>query len=215
MGDNNLKKLNLNDDEIDFLFNLNKNFLFFNSNLNLNIKNIYEKEEITDVIFEEFKSLNTKDSDRFNLIYKIITSLNVINPLTINKERFIFKFDDFFVFDKIFDDNENKYLIKNVRFKTITEMGIEEEEKEMEMAFGTILFNLDRVSNMYVEYIKSMPSSSGGNKKTKKSDKYTVKQLKTMAFVYNVNTTKKSNGKIVNLKSNELLTKLKKSKIIL
>jgi hypothetical protein len=215
MGDNNLKNLNLNDDEIDFLFNLNKNFLFFNSNLNLNIKNIYEKEEITDVIFEEFKSLNTKDSDRFNLIYKIITSLNVINPLTINKERFIFKFDDFFVFDKIFDDNENKYLIKNVRFKTITEMGIEEEEKEMEMAFGTILFNLDRVSNMYVEYIKNMPSSSGGNKKTKKSDKYTVKQLKTMAFVYNVNTTKKSNGKIVNLKSNELLTKLKKSKIIL
>jgi len=63
--------------------------------------------------------------------------------------------------------------------------------------------------------LKNIREFIGGNKKTKESDKYTVKQLKTMAFVYNVNTTKKSNGKIVNLKSDELLTKLKKSKILL
>ena len=62
---------------------------------------------------------------------------------------------------------------------------------------------------------KRMNELDGGNKKTKESDKYTVKQLKTLAFVYNVKSTKKSNGKIVNLKSDELLTKLKKSKIIL
>jgi hypothetical protein len=55
---------------------------------------------------------------------------------------------------------------------------------------------------------------SGGNKKTKEADKYTVKQLKTLAFVYNIKTTKKSNGKIVNLKKDGLFAKLKRNKII-
>lgn len=74
-----------------------------------------------------------------------------------------------------------------------------------------------QIQNIYKYYLLNLTNFnlSGGNKKTKGSDKYTVKQLKTMAFVYNVKTTKKSNGKIVNLKSDELLAKLKKSKIIL
>lgn len=53
----------------------------------------------------------------------------------------------------------------------------------------------------------------GGNKKIK-SD-YTVKQLKTIALIYNVKTTKKLNGKDVNLKKEGLLAKLKRWKIIL
>ena len=53
----------------------------------------------------------------------------------------------------------------------------------------------------------------GGNKKIK-SD-YTVKQLKTIALIYNVKTTKNLNGKDVNLKKEGLLAKLKRSKIIL
>lgn len=53
----------------------------------------------------------------------------------------------------------------------------------------------------------------GGNKKSK-SD-YTVKQLKTIALIYNVKTTKNLNGKDVNLKKEGLLAKLKRSKIIL
>jgi hypothetical protein len=83
-----------------------------------------------------------------------------------------------------------------------------------ESFFPSVIVQYNVINRFFLLNLNNF-NLSGGNKKTKKSDKYTVKQLKTMAFVYNVNTTKKSNGKIVNLKSNELLTKLKKSKIIL
>lgn len=82
-------------------------------------------------------------------------------------------------------------------------------EQSVIVEYNTIL------SEKIQELKKRMNKIDGGNKKTKGTDKYTVKQLKTMAFVYNVKTTKKSNGKIVNLKSVELLAKLKRSKIIL
>jgi hypothetical protein len=107
--------------------------------------------------------------------------------------------------------NEKKKKIEEKKKK------IEEIEKEIEEIEKKIeITKREREEEIDFEILsKKMNESGGGNKKTKESDKYTVKQLKTLAFVYNVKSTKKSNGKIVNLKSDELLTKLKKSKIIL
>jgi hypothetical protein len=129
----------------------------------------------------------------------------------IDQDKVIFILKDYLLYN-LLHINE---LIEEMNNKG-TEGTIEVIDIPSEEAYNTFtesdILNYSDILNEKIIELKKM---GGGNKKTKKSDKYTVKQLKTMAFVYNVNTTKKSNGKIVNLKSNELLTKLKKSKIIL
>lgn len=64
-----------------------------------------------------------------------------------------------------------------------------------------------RVGDMYITF---KPKSSTGGKK----NQYTVKQLKSIALIHNIKTTKKLNGKIVNLKKDGLIAKLKKNKVI-
>ena len=55
-------------------------------------------------------------------------------------------------------------------------------------------------------------ASSGGYKKVK--DKYTVKELKTIASRNNIKTTKKLDGKTVPLNKKGLVAKLKRNKVI-
>ena len=55
-------------------------------------------------------------------------------------------------------------------------------------------------------------ASSGGYKNAK--DKYTVKDLKTIASRNNIKTTKKLNGKTVPLNKKGLVAKLKRNKVI-
>jgi hypothetical protein len=209
MGDL-LKNLQLNEDQIVKVKNIEENLNFLNNYFNLEKINIYDKQIISyNNYWDGFKSLDTEDSDRINFIFKNIKLLNLnrkyINTLINQDKKSIIKIDDFFIYDVqeyVGSDGILNDLTENVEFKK---------------DFNDILDYLIDVSIEYKKIIeeKGENTSEGGNKKTKKSDKYTVKQLKTMAFVYNVNTTKKSNGKIVNLKSDELLTKLKKSKILL
>jgi hypothetical protein len=66
---------------------------------------------------------------------------------------------------------------------------------------------IERVGDMYITF---KPKSSTGGKK----NQYTVKQLKSIALIHNIKTTKKLNGKIVNLKKDGLIAKLKKNKVI-
>jgi hypothetical protein len=162
--------------------------------INNNEKEVQIVKNIYIILNNHISRLNTlgnekTDKDTLNFSDYII----YIN----NRASLLDNFDFDLFIDKIKEKiNNNKEKIKR----------IEEIKKEREREIEEIEFEI---------LSKKMNESEGGNKKTKKSDKYTVKQLKTMAFVYNVNTTKKSNGKIVNLKSDEILTKLKKSKIIL
>jgi len=141
---------------------------------------------------------------------------STIDGETINEDQVIFILIEFLLYNLV-HINELIELMNNkgTEGKEGTEGTIEVINIPSD-AYDTVTeSDIFRYSAILNEKIIKLKNMGGGNKKTKKSDKYTVKQLKTMAFVYNVNTTKKSNGKIVNLKSNELLTKLKKSKIIL
>lgn len=59
--------------------------------------------------------------------------------------------------------------------------------------------------------------SSGGYKKggnANAKDKYTVKELKTIAYRNNIKTTKKLDGKTVPLNKKGLMAKLKRNKVI-
>ena len=58
--------------------------------------------------------------------------------------------------------------------------------------------------------------SSGGYKKGKANakDKYTVKELKRIASRNNIKTTKKLDGKTINLNKKGLMAKLKRKKLI-
>ena len=59
------------------------------------------------------------------------------------------------------------------------------------------------------------PSSGGYKKgKAKAKDKYTVKELKTIASRNNIKTTKKLDGKTVPLNKKGLMAKLKRNKVI-
>jgi hypothetical protein len=234
MGDNNLEQYEeLSDDQKEKLKELSDNLQFVNNYLkklsgsgseqlykNYSGKNsgndseelnIYKKLIIDNTNY--YYGFYKTDNDRINFIFSNIlllksniTNINAINPTKYKNSTI----DISYIFD---------YDVKDFSYKA-TQITRTEGVK-FKFGFDDILDYLIAFSvgnsNAIKEIIEENGenTSEGGNKKTKKSDKYTVKQLKTMAFVYNVNTTKKSNGKIVNLKSDEILTKLKKSKIIL
>ena len=93
-------------------------------------------------------------------------------------------------------------------------------EREMRAKFNAADKETEQRLNDYSDELRKQQidrsigsTNIGGNKKIK-SD-YTVKQLKTIALIYNVKTTKNLNGKDVNLKKEGLLAKLKRRKIIL
>jgi hypothetical protein len=174
-----------------FTINENNNYYSDDEELVQIVKNIYI------ILNNHISRLNTLGNEKIDK--DTLTLSNYI--IYSNKKASLLDNFDFDLFigkikEKI---NNNKEKINKIKGR----LEIERLEKEREE------------ENDFKILSKRMNESEGGNKKTKKSDKYTVKQLKTMAFVYNVKSTKKSNGKIVNLKSDELLTKLKKSKIIL
>ena len=203
MGDL-LNKLDLNENQIVKVKNIEDNLNFINNYLKLKYINIKKKKYISGQDYwAGFKSSNTNDSDRVNLIFNIIMLLNsnrrYINSLNSEEKKLLININNFFSYDT--DYYEGGYELT--------------EEVKFTKDFDYILDELIIISDENRKTIEEINTSTGGNKKTKGTDKYTVKQLKTMAFVYNVKTTKKSNGKIVNLKSEELLAKLKRSKIIL
>lgn len=60
-----------------------------------------------------------------------------------------------------------------------------------------------------IEEAKAAATATGGYKK-----KYTVKELKSIASRNNIKTTKKLDGKTVNLNKKGLMAKLKRKKLI-
>jgi hypothetical protein len=234
MGDNNLEKNEeLSDDQKKKLKELSDNLQFVNNYL----KNLSGSG--SEQLYKKYSDKNSgNDSEELNIYKKLIIDNNnyYYGFYKTDNDRINFIFSNILLLNSntknINAINPTKYKNSTIKILYIFDYDVNDysynatqitrtEEVKFKSEFDDILDYLIAFSVENREAIEKIieengeNTSEGGNKKTKKSDKYTVKQLKTLAFVYNVKSTKKSNGKIVNLKSDELLTKLKKSKIIL
>jgi len=85
--------------------------------------------------------------------------------------------------------------------------------KETEERRKINVWKLDKkIDGIFKEAEAKALSSTGGYKKAK--DKYTVKELKSIASRNNIKITKKLNGKTVPLNKKGLFAKLKRNKVI-
>lgn len=93
----------------------------------------------------------------------------------------------------------------------------EAEAKRIENHFAKLKLKKGLIPKLASELIEAETNpSSGGYKKGKANakDKYTVKELKTIASRNNIKTTKKLDGKTVPLNKKGLMAKLKRNKVI-